>query len=360
MRLLPIIACLTTPYIGTVDTSHAVQLTSDVIYTTAATMAHSGSGTRDLTLDVYAPDTPGHHRPALLLVHGGSFTSGDKTSPELVSAANYFADRGWVCFSINYRLLGDDPPAPWWIEILGQPILNATHAAAVDTKRAVRWIRDQSSTYGTDPQRVAAIGHSAGAYCVLMSAITDTEDFANDDGTAIPDFLPTESGKVNVCLEVSGDDGIQAEDYDSDDPPLMIWHGDADTVVAYSNGQAVAQECLDHAIPHRFITPVGQEHGAPTWLALIDGKTIEEHAEDFFGLFFFAQLDVGHEDTDVTLKWLSVSNAVYDVESTTALETGAFVALQSGFSATGEMSQIDISAPSSLHAIYRLRIRSGQ
>lgn len=347
-------------YGGTPEMARGVQITSDVIYATTATMAHSGGGTRDLTLDVYAPDTLGIRRPALLLVHGGSFTGGDKTSPELVSAGNYFANLGWVCFSINYRLAGDDPPAPWWIELLNDPVLNAVHAAATDTKRAVRWIRDQESTYGIDPLRVAAIGHSAGAYCVLMSAITDEEDFANDAGTEIPDFLPAESGQVNVCLEVSGDDGVQAEDYDGDDPPLMIWHGDVDTVVAYSNAQAVAQECLDHQIPHRFMTAAGKEHGAATWSALIDGKTILEHAEDFFSRFFFAQLGLIRETADLTLTWPSVSNAVYDIESTKALGAQAFAPQYPGFTATGEVSRLELLSPSAPLSLYRLRIRSGQ
>src|SRR5262249_58599235 len=58
-----------------------------------------------LTLDVYQPvgDTV-TQRPAIVWVHGGSFSSGDKTSPELVDEANVFSGRGYVNASINYRL----------------------------------------------------------------------------------------------------------------------------------------------------------------------------------------------------------------------------------------------------------------
>ena len=58
----------------------------------------------------------GKKRPAIVLVHGGAFSFGDKQSPELVDLANYLGRRGIVSVSIDYRLLAprgcvgpDDP-----------------------------------------------------------------------------------------------------------------------------------------------------------------------------------------------------------------------------------------------------------
>src|SRR2546423_15661033 len=68
--------------------------------------AQNRSGqTVTLTLDEYAPtgDTAAN-RPAIVWVHGGSFCCGDKTSPEIVDEATIFAQKGYLNFSINYRL----------------------------------------------------------------------------------------------------------------------------------------------------------------------------------------------------------------------------------------------------------------
>ena len=79
-----------------------VSTTSDVVYGSAPNI--SGQ-TITLRFDLYEPtgDTV-TERPAIVWVHGGSFSSGDKTSPELVDEANTFAEKGYVNASINYRL----------------------------------------------------------------------------------------------------------------------------------------------------------------------------------------------------------------------------------------------------------------
>ena len=289
-----------------------ITIQSNIVYGIGAT--ESGSNTIDLVLDLYQPQGSFVDlKPALLCVHGGSFTSLNKSSPDMVQAARYFAAKGWVCFSINYRLAGDNPPAPAWLEIFGNPQLNAAHAAAVDTKRAVRWIQSQVNTYGIHPVKIAGLGHSAGAYCVLMSAISDEDDFANDAGGPIPDQLPTFAGKIKAGVEVSGDDGIQAGDFDAMDAPLMIWHSDADAVVPYFEATSLQQSCDTHQIPHRFFTIPGAAHGASTWTALHNGRGLLDHAHDFLSLFFDARVDIAHTNNQLELSWRSVSNALYDI-----------------------------------------------
>ena len=38
-----------------------------------------------------------------MFIHGGGFRGGTKTKPEIVEMANYYASRGWVFASIDYR-----------------------------------------------------------------------------------------------------------------------------------------------------------------------------------------------------------------------------------------------------------------
>ena len=89
----------------------AVTTSSDVSYGSA--IDQQGTNV-DLKMDIYEPagDTA-TARPAIVWVHGGSFSSGDKTSGEIVFEATEMAKKGYVSVSINYRLYGPgcSPPA---------------------------------------------------------------------------------------------------------------------------------------------------------------------------------------------------------------------------------------------------------
>jgi acetyl esterase/lipase len=109
----------------------------DVAYPTADT----GSS----TLDAYAV-SGAHGAPALVLVHGGGWQSGDKSS--MAAIATVFAQAGFASFSVDYRLA---PAAPY-------------PAATTDVATAVRWLRQpaQVAHYGIDPARIGIFGVSAG------------------------------------------------------------------------------------------------------------------------------------------------------------------------------------------------------
>lgn len=56
-------------------------------------------------MDIYRPVGDGNpQRPAMVLIHGGAFLSGDKRAYDMAEAARAFAARGYVAVSINYRL----------------------------------------------------------------------------------------------------------------------------------------------------------------------------------------------------------------------------------------------------------------
>jgi acetyl esterase len=110
--------------------------TKDVQYGTAAGQT--------LTLDSYVPGGAGPF-PALVMIHGGGFVAGDKYGLEPIAV--FFAQHGYACFSINYRLA---PAFPY-------------PAAVQDAEQAVRFVREHAGDYRTDPNRIGAFGASAGA-----------------------------------------------------------------------------------------------------------------------------------------------------------------------------------------------------
>ena len=84
------------------DIFSTVAKTGAVTYRTAVTQQ---GATVNLQLDVYRPvgDTV-TQRPLIVFVHGGGFSSGTRTSPEIVDEATVFARKGYVTASIDYRL----------------------------------------------------------------------------------------------------------------------------------------------------------------------------------------------------------------------------------------------------------------
>ena len=78
----------------------------DIVYAVGA--VNDGSDTLDLTLDAYVPDSMEEYsKAAMLVIHAGGFRKGSKNARRYVAMAKYFAERGFVAFSMNYRKQAD-------------------------------------------------------------------------------------------------------------------------------------------------------------------------------------------------------------------------------------------------------------
>ena len=131
-----------------------VEVESDIVYATGAVRSPA-DGEIDLLLDVYRPADANLPplRPGFILIHGGGFTGGTKTNATMVALGNAYAERGYVAASINYRLVGDDPPTEGLTSNPSDPVSVAAAAARVDAARAVEWMRaNAATTAGGAPQ----------------------------------------------------------------------------------------------------------------------------------------------------------------------------------------------------------------
>ncbi len=106
------------------------------------------------TLDFYLPKKPVDSYPAILLLHGGMFYSGDKDL--LADKATWLAENGYIAVPTNYRL-SDEASFP---------------AAVHDVKAAVRFLRANAEKYHIDNKRIGAWGISAGGNLSAMLATT--------------------------------------------------------------------------------------------------------------------------------------------------------------------------------------------
>ncbi len=114
-----------------------------------------------LRLDRYAPPGAGVARPAIVVVHGGSWRAGDKGETMLSNTewSRAFASRGYVVYDVQYRLA----PA------VRHPVpMN-------DVLCALAHVRGHALSDGVDPERVVLIGRSAGAHLALLAAYRATE-----------------------------------------------------------------------------------------------------------------------------------------------------------------------------------------
>jgi len=221
-----------------------VTKTADIVYGSAFTQQGQD---QSLTLDMYRPTGDTHtSRPAIVWVHGGSFSSGDKTSPELIDETNVFSQKGYVNVSINYRLAPGGCSAGGATTACIQGILDARH----DTQAAVRFLRKNAATYGIDPSRIAVAGTSAGAIAALEVA------YGSDDvgvsGT------PGVSSTVRAAVALSGAKLLTT--IEPGEPPTLLLHGTADLVVPYAWAVSTKQEATAKGLTSFLTSWTGAGH----------------------------------------------------------------------------------------------------
>lgn len=97
----------------------------------------------------------------MLIFHGGGWKGGDPSS--MAPHCRYFASRGLVCFTAEYRLLDQQPKAD------GSPVLVSD--LVDDARTALRYVVEHAGELGVDPQRLIVSGGSAGGHLALMTVL---------------------------------------------------------------------------------------------------------------------------------------------------------------------------------------------
>ena len=298
---------------------YGVLIYEDIVY--ASGLAHTQSSVEPsavpLKLDVYCPDSNSTDRPVLMFIHGGGFTGGIKHKPEIVEMGNYYASRGWVYVSIDYRTteeLGDIDDmsqqeiidyyagiAPQeWIEHtfdgaestkqIQQSI--AMYAAQRDSKAALRWIVANADTYSIDVDEIAVGGASAGSITTIALGISDESDFRDeisiDEDPTLATTNLNETYDVKSMVYFWGSNVkvelyntvYEVDRYDENDPELFMAHGDGNDPVTPYEGALALQDIYDSlGIHSELVTLEGHGHGA--WNAVVDGKGLFELSYDF-------------------------------------------------------------------------------
>jgi acetyl esterase/lipase len=113
--------------------------------------------------------------PVVLLIHGGGWTQGDKTSYGKTVIDPYL-EAGISVAAINYRFI---------LQAMDQKVEPAVKGPLHDAARALQTIRSKAKEWNIDPQRIGATGGSAGACTSLWLALhNDLADPKSSDPVA--------------------------------------------------------------------------------------------------------------------------------------------------------------------------------
>jgi acetyl esterase len=115
-------------------------------------------------------------RPAIVFFFGGGWKTG--SYQQFVPQSEYFASRGLVAVSADYRILNKHGTGP--------------EEAVEDAKAALCWVRSHARELGIDGNKIIASGGSAGGHLAAATALL--EGFNTQEGD------PSVSSKPNVLV----------------------------------------------------------------------------------------------------------------------------------------------------------------
>lgn len=171
--LITISATLTSSAIAQCNGRYEDSLFSEIEKTTLTYSPVFNDGQHQL--DLYSPKNDSEEkRPLIVYIHGGSFISGDKSGIDCQHFAEYFAKRGYVVASINYRLAN-----PFLFLASKQVQYQAVLEAMVDAKTSIRFFLNstrEGNPYHLDSQAFFLGGYSAGAVTALHATWIDRMD----------------------------------------------------------------------------------------------------------------------------------------------------------------------------------------
>ena len=255
---------------------------------------------RQEKLDLYLPSNraAGARAPAVVVIHGGGWTTGDKARQREFLTGTTLALAGYVAISIEY------------MKESGKRWPTNLH----DCKNAVRWLRVNAAKLQVDAAHIGVIGGSAGGHLALMVGYTTGVKELEPDGP-----YPGVSDRVQAVVDMYGVTNLltrQATEKDGtpngqlreaglfpnkrgenidkwklaspvyhvskDSPPTLILHGTADPTVDRDQSYELGKTLKEAGVPHRLIMLQGIGH---TFALLDKGVDVREVVVVFFNTY---------------------------------------------------------------------------
>ena len=124
---------------------------------TSADIEYLRHGDKPLLARLYRPVGAPGAVPALVEVHGGAWTSGDRLNNAVIAQA--LARAGSVVLSLDFRMAPE----------------GAYPASIADINLGIRWLKAHAHEFGLRPERVGGIASSSGGQQLMLAAMKPRE-----------------------------------------------------------------------------------------------------------------------------------------------------------------------------------------
>ena len=240
-----------------------IRIERDIVY--------GKGGDVDLKLDLAMPKDGDGPFPAIVCIHGGGWRAGNRS--DMFKTIEVLAGRGYVAVTVSYRLV----PA------------GVFPAQIEDCKASVRWLRANAKKYKLNPDRIGAVGLSAGGHLVSLLGVTDKEDGLEGKGGN-----PEQSSKVQAVVNFFGPTDFPARVWNEklekdliepllggsladkadmykkaspvsyvrkNAPPFLFFHGTEDPIVPVSQSRTMTEKLKGAGANVKLVEIKGAGHG---------------------------------------------------------------------------------------------------
>ncbi len=187
-----------------------------------------GTHTRN-TLDIYLPEKRSTKTPVILLIHGGSWFEGDKSS--FTDLAKYWRNKGYAAATMNYRFTNT-------------PEKNINPTQVNDIAKAIEFIASKSEEWKISPDKFALQGVSAGAHLSLLytykyntnNKVKAVISMAGPTDLTAMGATPAVQWLIGSSIHDNPTGYVQASPINhisADSKPTLMFHGKKDDVVSY-------------------------------------------------------------------------------------------------------------------------------
>lgn len=254
---------------------------------------------KPLLLDLYVPQEQTNPAALVIWVHGGAWKSGSRTRVPITRLLEF----GIAIASVDYRLSGE----------AGFP------AQAHDINRAINYLYVNADELGLDPERFAIAGSSAGGHLAALVGVSHgvaalsaptpqalSKHPESPQLKAIVSFFG--ASNLQTILQQSTPHGLSVRvpalqlllrgqpdqnpelaklaspvtHVDSDDPPLLLVHGDQDPQMPINQSHELEGAYQRAGCPVQFDVVHGGGHGGKNFFTETQLKRVAEFIKDSF------------------------------------------------------------------------------
>jgi len=224
---------------------------------TYKTVTSDEFGPAELNLHVFmpGPQSPVGKRPAIVFFFGGGWNDG--TPAQYYPQAEYFAGRGMVAISAEYRVTVRHG--------------SSTRESVKDAKSVIRWLRHHAADFCIDPERIVAAGGSAGGHIAAAAATVKCfeEEGENRSISCRPDalvlFNPVfdngPGGYGHERVMEYWQDISPMHNIDDATPPTIVFLGTEDHLIPTTTAEKYKQLMNDQGCRCDLHLYEGVEHG---------------------------------------------------------------------------------------------------